>query len=218
MMLGFPVKPLLKRFVTESVAYMDEMMARATDGGITPLPEDLPYNPQADLQRYVQEFQQPGSTIRVGFVGSGFNSKAVLYLSQDMFRFFDKDHFEIHIFSVGPADNPLFIQHGMRGVDWRQRVINNVGKKRFHDIQHMKLDHIKMARFIKKQDIHILIEWDGYGMFLGTFSYFLGFASNFCILLFLFDHINSKTRRTGARIVRTASVTHSDFASGVFGY
>ncbi|CAB9515534.1 peptide N-acetylglucosaminyltransferase 110 kDa subunit [Seminavis robusta] len=162
MTLGFPIKPLLKRFVTESVAFMDEMMARATDKGVTPLPDDLPYDPEDDRARLVEEYSQPGSKIRVGFVGSGFNSKAVLYLSQDMFRFFDKKRFEIHIFSVGPADNPLFIEHGMRGVDWRQRVINNVGKDRFHDIQHMKLDHIKMARFIKKQDIHILIEWDGY--------------------------------------------------------
>jgi len=162
MMLGFPVKPLLKRFVTESVAFMDEMMARATDQGVAPLPDDLPFNQAAERERYVQEFDQPGKKLKVGFVGSGFNSKAVLYLSQDMFRFFDKDRFEIHIFSVGPADNPMFIEHGMRGVDWRQRVINNVGKENFHDIQHMKLDHIKMARFIKEQDIHILIEWDGY--------------------------------------------------------
>jgi len=162
MMLGFPVKPLLKRFVTESVAFMDEMMSRATDSGVAPLPKDLPYDPQADLERHQQEYQQPGAKIRVGFVGSGFNSKAVLYLSQDMFRFFNKDRFEVHIFSVGPADNPLFIEHGMRGVDWRQRVINNVGEEFFHDLQHMKLDHIKMARFIKEQDIHILIEWDGY--------------------------------------------------------
>ena len=162
MMLGFPVKPLLKRFVTESVAFMDEMMARATNEGVTPLPEDLPFDQQAERERFVQEFQQPGKKIKVGFVGSGFNSKAVLYLSQDMFRFFDKDRFEIHIFSVGPADNPLFIEHGMRGVDWRQRVINNVGEENFHDMQGMKLDHIKMARAIKEHDIHILIEWDGY--------------------------------------------------------
>lgn len=161
MMLGFPVKPLLKRFVTESVAFMDEMMARATNDGVTPLPEDLPYDPNFDRPRYVEE-HEAGEKIRVGFVGSGFNSKAVLYLSQDMFRFFDKSRFEIHIFSVGPADNPMFIEHGMRGVDWRQRVINNVGEEYFHDIQHMKLDHIKMARFIKEQGIHILIEWDGY--------------------------------------------------------
>ena len=128
------------------------MMARATDkGGVNPLPDDLPFDQEAEQPRHLAE-HKAGSKIRVGFVGSGFNSKAVLYLSQDMFRFFDKDKFEIHIFSVGPADNPLFIEHGRRGVDWRQRVINNVGEDCFHDIQHMKLDHIKMARFIKKQD------------------------------------------------------------------
>ena len=47
----------------------------------------------------------------------------------------------------------------MRGVDWRQRVINNVGESNFHDIQDMKLDHIQMARFIKmvyKNELKVL--------------------------------------------------------------
>ena len=41
MMLGFPVKPMLKRFVTESVAYMDETMARATDSSQQAAPSGL---------------------------------------------------------------------------------------------------------------------------------------------------------------------------------
>ena len=68
--------------------------------------------------------------------------------------------FEIHIFSMGPPDNPLFIQHGMRGVDWRERVKSNVDF--FHDVQKLKMDHVKLARFIHSKKIHILIEWDGY--------------------------------------------------------
>jgi protein O-GlcNAc transferase len=186
MMLGYPLADsMLKRYVAESVAYMDELMARAgqhfdsnsdnkgdkksgsgnskTAAGIPPLPADMPY--RVDPAPYVAEKEEAGDEdyrIRVGFVGSGFNSKAVLYLSQDMFRFFDQAHrFEVHVFSFGPPDSPLFIQHGMRGVDWRERVKSNV--YRFHDMQHLQNDHIAAARYIHEHGrIHILIEWDGY--------------------------------------------------------
>jgi protein O-GlcNAc transferase len=120
----------------------------------------MPFDENVERQRFLLEAKSPSHKIRVGFVGSGFNSKAVLYLSQDMFRFFNSDQFEIHIFSFGPPDNPMFIKHGMRGVDWRERIKANVDF--FHDCQAMKLDHIKAARFIHDEGIHILIEWDGY--------------------------------------------------------
>lgn len=161
MMLSYPVDVMLKRYVTESVAFMDEPMARAgkgmdEGGGISPLPEGFPYN--WDDHRAVEETSS--SRIHVGFVGSGFNSKAVLYLSQDMFRFFDTSRFEIHVFSMGPPDKEMFIEHGMRGVDWRKRVQANV--EYFHDCQAMKFDHIELAEFVHDKGIHVLIEWDGY--------------------------------------------------------
>lgn len=77
-----------------------------------------------------------------------------------MFRFFDSKKFEVHIFSMGPPDSPLFIQHAMRGVDWRERVKANVDY--FHDVQRFKMEHVKLARFIHEMKIHILIEWDGF--------------------------------------------------------
>jgi len=162
MMLGYPVDPKLKRYVTESTASMDEIAARVqSDGsGIQPLPDDLPFHPTEDRVGFSFDSAEPDFKIKVGFVASGFNSKAVLYLSHDMFRFFDSDKFQIHIFSMGPPDNPLFIEHGMRGVDWRERVKSNVDY--FHDVQKLKMDHVKLARFIHSQKIHILIEWDGY--------------------------------------------------------
>lgn len=124
------------------------------------LPPDLPFQPHHHVADYQAEASQPGFKLKIGFVSSGFNSKAVLYLSHDMFRFFDKDTFEVHVFSMGAPDNPLFIQHGMRGVDWRERVKANVDF--FHDSQPYKDDHIALARFIKSHNIHILLEWDGY--------------------------------------------------------
>ncbi|KAL3910860.1 MAG: hypothetical protein SGARI_001923, partial [Bacillariaceae sp.] len=162
MMLGYPVAPVLKRYVAESVAWMDEMMARVTDQGtsVAPLPDDLPFDPASQRDKYIEEASQPGFKIKIGFVGSGFNSKAVLFLSQDIFRFYDRSKIEMHIFSLGPADNDNFIQIGMRGVDWRKRVANQVDY--FHDIEEIKMDHIALARFINDQGIHVLIEWDGY--------------------------------------------------------
>jgi protein O-GlcNAc transferase len=161
MTLGYPIDPVYKKYVAESVAFLDETMARAAQGlgpnrRLPDLPPDLPFD---YTTTWIQQ-QQSSSILRVGFVGSGFNSKAVLYLSQDMFRFFDTTQFEIHIFSFGPPDNPMFIQYGMRGVDWRKRVQANVHQ--FHDCQAMKLDHIQAARYIHDQHVHILIEWDGY--------------------------------------------------------
>ena len=162
MMLGYPLPPMLKRYVAESVAYMDETMARIDQngGGIKPLPDDLPFDPWSEVSRYASEAAQPDFKLKVGFVSSGFNSKAVLYLSQDIFRFYDRSKIEMHIFSCGPADNEAFIEKGMRGVDWRKRVAANVDF--FHDVEKLKSDHIKLARFIHDQGIHILNEWDGY--------------------------------------------------------
>ena len=31
----------------------------------------------------------------------------------------------------------------------------------FHDVQDIKMDHIALARYIKKLGVHILVEWDG---------------------------------------------------------
>lgn len=162
MMLGYPLpKSILKRYVAESAAFMEDVSQRLTKfGTIQSLPDDLPYDPSDERAEHVFDSAEPNFKIRLGFVASGFNSKAVLYLSHDMFRFFDTTKFEVHIFSLGPPDNPLFIQHGMRGVDWRERVKANVDF--FHDVQKFKADHIGLARFIHERKIHILLEWDGY--------------------------------------------------------
>ena len=100
MMLGYPIPPMLKRYVAESVAFMDETMARVSPDGtsISQLPEDMPFDPISEREKYIAEASEPGFKLKVGFIGSGFNSKAVLYLSQDIFRFYDRDKIEMHIF------------------------------------------------------------------------------------------------------------------------
>ena len=122
---------------------MDEIRARIVDTGkgmtILPLPPDMPYRVDEDLRmRFFKRHRGGGNTVRpppikFGFVACSFNSKAVLYLSHDMFRFFDPDVVEIHVFSTGNPDSSGFIQGVMRGVDWRQRVIDTVDY--FHDVR-----------------------------------------------------------------------------------
>jgi hypothetical protein len=190
MMLGYPLQNgddddnvrMLKRYAAESMASLDELRARVNEdgNGIRELPIGLPYSVKEMHDKFVRKYQQqhlhqdlddkkkekkeisshPPPPIKVGFVACGFNSKAVLYLSHDIFRFFDPDIVEIHIFSTGQPDHPNFIQHTMRGVDWRQRVIDNVDY--FHNVHEYQNDHIGLAQYIHNLEIQILIEWDGY--------------------------------------------------------
>jgi tetratricopeptide (TPR) repeat protein len=75
MMLGFPVDPILKRYVAESAAFVEDLSQRIIDQGkIAPLPSDLPYDPQQDRIRFVSETSQENNKIRIGFVSSGFIS------------------------------------------------------------------------------------------------------------------------------------------------
>jgi len=113
------------------------------------------------LQPYTSHNYHTGhnAKLKVAFVGAGFNSKAVLLLAQDIFRFYDVNKIEMHIFSVSEPDSQLFIDFVMRGVDWRQRVKHHVDY--FHDVKHMTVP--ELAAYI--HDVHqiqILIDWDGY--------------------------------------------------------
>ena len=66
MMLGYPVDPRLKRWITESTASMDEMAARVNpDGsGIQPLPDDLPFDPTEDRAGFLFDSAGPDFKIR----------------------------------------------------------------------------------------------------------------------------------------------------------
>ena len=157
MMLGYPLKnSMLKRYVAESYAALDEPQARykLNNGNLLDLPSDLPFDHKNNITRF------DGDKLRIGFVSSAFSSKAVLYLSYKMFDFFNGEKVEVHIYSIGKPDSSKFIENSMRGVDWRERVKSNVDM--FHDVQSLKHDHISLARKIYDDKIQILIEWDGY--------------------------------------------------------
>jgi len=167
MMLGYPIEARLQRIVDEAYADTDEMRARVYIDPVTgkaalkPLPSDFPKDPQVKRLEYQKQTNQnPNFKIRVGFVSSAIKASAVMYLGHSIFEFIDRTKFEIHIFATSPPDHPSFIQAATGGADWRERVRANVDV--FHEIPHLQEDHIALARLVISNDIHIMIDWDGY--------------------------------------------------------
>jgi len=152
MMLGYLVPPELQIISSESSTVTEERFAAQKRG----ISVGQKYNHSGIRHTKYKKDEK----IKVAFIGAGFNSKAVLYLSHDMFRFFDHDKFEVHVFSLCDPDNELFIEKAMNGVDWRQRVKDNVDY--FWDVKYLQGDHIELGKFIYGKGIHILIDWDGF--------------------------------------------------------
>jgi hypothetical protein len=186
MMLGYPVDAKLQRIVDEAYAATDELHARVQidqhtqKAHVLPLPPDLPYhhpqeyrdeilNEQMELLHSSTITQQHQSTkdttsstfrIRIGFVSSAIKQTAVMYLGHAILQHLNRTKFEVHIFATSGPDHPIFIERTTNGVDWRQRVKDNVDY--FHDVSHLQRNHIELARFIRQHKIHMLIDWDGY--------------------------------------------------------
>jgi len=185
MMLGYPVDAKLQRIVDEAYAATDELHARVQidphtqKAYVLPLPPDLPYHhPQefrdeilkeqmellqsSTITQLHQSTKDTSSTfrIRIGFVSSAIKQTAVMYLGHAILQYLNRTKFEVHIFATSGPDHPIFIERTTNGVDWRQRVKDNVDY--FHDVSHLQRNHIELARFIRQHKIHILIDWDGY--------------------------------------------------------
>jgi len=112
-------------------------------------------------KKYLKDSKDKNFKIKIGYLSAGVNSKAVIFLAQDVIKYHDKSKFEVHIFSTGQPDNPTFLKITMRGVDWRERVKNYADY--FHDVQDIvKQGPGALAEHIAKHEIHILIDWDGY--------------------------------------------------------
>lgn len=171
MMLGYPLDAKLQRIVDEAYAATDELHARVTidestnKAYATPLPSDLPYNPKEFREEILNEIlsleaEPQHFRIRIGFVSSAIKQTAVMYLGHTILQFLNATKFEVHIFATSGPDHPAFIERTTNGVDWRQRVKDHVDY--FHDVSHLQHNHIELARFVRQNKIHILIDWDGY--------------------------------------------------------
>lgn len=43
-------------------------------------------------------------------------------MAQDLFRFHNRNKFEVHVYATTPNDSEYFLEHAMGGVDWRAKV------------------------------------------------------------------------------------------------
>jgi predicted O-linked N-acetylglucosamine transferase (SPINDLY family) len=55
------------------------------------------YNHTKLIPSYLAESNRPGFRIKVGYISASFKSKAIIYLTQDLMRFHNREKFEIHI-------------------------------------------------------------------------------------------------------------------------
>ena len=154
--LGFPLSPLLKKFIAKSHADAEMQFVLNRP--------DLSYLIKSDyyttkqLNYYSQQSQKPNFRIKIGYVSASIKSKALIYLAQSLVTFHNKNLFEIHLYSVSPPDSPVFIHSAMRNVDWREKMKNDV--EFFHDVSSMSMS--ELAVLIRGHGIHILVNWDGY--------------------------------------------------------
>ena len=112
-----------------------------------------------DPQKFKKEKENSSNfRIKIGYVSANIKSKTTVYMAQDLFRFHNRDKFEVHVYATTPNDNPTFIQNAMGGVDWREKVKNSV--EFFHDVS--GIDVNKVADLIRDHNIHILVDWDGH--------------------------------------------------------
>ena len=101
---------------------------------------------------------QPGFRIKIGYISANIKAKSTAFMAMDIFRFHNRKLFEIHIYATTKQDTPQFLASGMRGVDWRKKMRNNV--EYFHEVD--ELDVQKLALLIRSHGIHIALNWDGY--------------------------------------------------------
>lgn len=154
--LGFPISPLLKKFIATSHADA-EMQFVLNRPDLSPLIKSDYYTTK-QLNYYRHESQKPKFRIKIGYVSASIKSKALIYLAQSLVTFHNKKLFEIHLYSVSPPDSPVFIHSAMRNVDWREKMKKDV--EYFHDVSSMSMS--ELAVMIRGHGIHILVNWDGY--------------------------------------------------------
>ena len=65
------------------------------------------------LEKYRQEAKQEGFRIKIGYVSASMRSKAIIYLTQNIFGFHDRSKFEVHVFAACPPDDKHFLEKGI---------------------------------------------------------------------------------------------------------
>ena len=95
--------------------------------------------------------------IKVGFVGCGFNSKAVFYLSHDLFRFFNPSELEIHILFFWAAGSSAVYSGDNAWSELASAVIESFDH--FHAVRQFQNDHLVWRGTYTKREIEISTDW-----------------------------------------------------------
>ena len=64
------------------------------------------------LAKYKAEASRDGFRIKIGYVSASMRSKAIIYLTQNIFGFHDRSKFEVHVFAACPPDDKHFLEKG----------------------------------------------------------------------------------------------------------
>jgi len=84
---------------------------------------------------------------RIGYVSPDFRTHPTGILSAPLFRFHDRERFEVHAFSLSPGDDS----------EWRKEIESVAG--RFHSLVNLPLDQVLMR--IREQQIDLLVDLAG---------------------------------------------------------
>ena len=64
------------------------------------------------LAQYRDEAARESFRIKIGYVSASMRSKAIIYLTQNIFGFHDRSKFEVHVFAACPPDDKNFLEKG----------------------------------------------------------------------------------------------------------
>jgi hypothetical protein len=117
---GYHIPPELKLQIARSHAASEKALVRQSI--------DLIFTHKPAFYREAMNLAQSSSgasrwRLKVGYVSANIKSKTTVYMAQDLFRFHNRERFEIHVYATTPGDSDYFLENAMGGVDWRAKVI-----------------------------------------------------------------------------------------------
>ena len=148
-----------------------EAIVRALEKGVTGIPALMVLSlPELDpvqhrlaseltarkpLQRYLDapplvapNLHRSHERLRIGYLSSEFHTHPVMYLLAGVLESHDRDHFEIHAYSFGPALHDAYRKRAEQGCEF------------FHDISSISM--VDAAQRIADDEIDILVDLSGH--------------------------------------------------------
>jgi predicted O-linked N-acetylglucosamine transferase (SPINDLY family) len=103
MALAYDIPTKLKLLLNINLAEGEKKLALSR--GLIPTNHSLLFDDYKNDFKRNEDGSISNTRIRVGYVCASFKTKAVIYLTQDLFRFHDKSKFDVYVFSTtGPGN------------------------------------------------------------------------------------------------------------------